>query len=94
VAAGILQILGIRVLHVAGLNGFGHDGRLNGRAEHLRIQRAAHREHRVAQDLRLNPQRTAPPEKAVVWISLRFRGIVRRVLKIDRAGHDEPVQRF
>ena len=45
---GIFQVLGIRVRHVPRLNGFGRNGRFHGRAEHLRIQRPADRQHGVA----------------------------------------------
>ena len=90
----VLQILGIGVLHVAGLNGFGKDRCLERGAEHFRIQRAADGEHGVAQDLGFDPLRTATPEQAIVRINGGLGSVEGGVLEINRTGHDQPVQRF
>ena len=56
------------------------------------VQRAADGQHRVAQDLGLQPLRRLAPEQAIVGIELRLGRVERRALLIDGARQDQPVQ--
>jgi hypothetical protein len=91
---GVTEVLRIRVLGVARQHGLGRDRRLERRSERHRIQRAADQEHRIAQDLGLQPLRPATPEQPIVGVLRGAGGIVSGILPISGAGDDQPMDRL